>query len=70
MSDKPGRNSPCPCGSGLKFLKCCYLREEYPQEYFCEGPLLALAELYGRFPNIRTLSQRSIEGIRADKGTK
>lgn len=23
MSDKPGRNSPCPCGSGKKFKKCC-----------------------------------------------
>ncbi len=21
---KPGRNSPCPCGSGLKYKKCCY----------------------------------------------
>ena len=20
---KPGRNDPCPCGSGLKFKKCC-----------------------------------------------
>jgi len=20
---KPGRNTPCPCGSGLKFKKCC-----------------------------------------------
>jgi SEC-C motif len=20
---KPGRNAPCPCGSGLKFKKCC-----------------------------------------------
>jgi uncharacterized protein len=20
---KPGRNSPCPCGSGNKFKKCC-----------------------------------------------
>lgn len=19
-----GRNEPCPCGSGLKFKKCCY----------------------------------------------
>ncbi len=33
-----------------------YLREEYPQEYFCEGPLLALAELNEKFPNIRTLN--------------
>jgi hypothetical protein len=22
-SGKPGRNTPCPCGSGLKFKKCC-----------------------------------------------
>ncbi len=21
--DKPGRNAPCPCGSGKKFKKCC-----------------------------------------------
>ena len=20
---KPGRNDPCPCGSGLKYKKCC-----------------------------------------------
>ena len=20
---KPGRNDPCPCGSGRKFKKCC-----------------------------------------------
>jgi uncharacterized protein len=20
---RPGRNSPCPCGSGLKYKKCC-----------------------------------------------
>ncbi len=23
MNDKPGRNAPCPCGSGKKFKKCC-----------------------------------------------
>ena len=22
-SPKPGRNDPCPCGSGLKYKKCC-----------------------------------------------
>lgn len=21
--DKPGRNDPCPCGSGKKYKKCC-----------------------------------------------
>lgn len=24
MEDKMGRNDPCPCGSGLKYKKCCY----------------------------------------------
>ena len=23
ISDKPGRNDPCPCGSGKKYKKCC-----------------------------------------------
>ena len=23
VSDKIGRNDPCPCGSGLKYKKCC-----------------------------------------------
>ena len=25
---KPGRNDPCPCGSGKKYKKCCYLKEQ------------------------------------------
>ena len=25
---KPGRNDPCPCGSGKKYKKCCYLAEQ------------------------------------------
>lgn len=24
MSDKPGRNDPCPCGSGKKYKSCCW----------------------------------------------
>ena len=26
MSSSPGRNDPCPCGSGRKFNRCCALR--------------------------------------------
>lgn len=22
-TDQPGRNDPCPCGSGQKYKKCC-----------------------------------------------
>ena len=25
---KPERNDPCPCGSGKKYKKCCYLKEQ------------------------------------------
>jgi len=24
---KIARNSPCPCGSGIKYKKCCFLRQ-------------------------------------------
>lgn len=26
----PGRNDPCPCGSGLKYKKCCGAKKESP----------------------------------------
>lgn len=25
---EPGRNDPCPCGSGKKFKKCCWGKEK------------------------------------------
>ncbi|MEG1850349.1 MAG: SEC-C metal-binding domain-containing protein, partial [Oscillospiraceae bacterium] len=25
---KPGRNDPCPCGSGKKYKKCCGMNDE------------------------------------------
>jgi len=27
MTSKPGRNDPCPCGSGLKYKRCCLKKE-------------------------------------------
>lgn len=26
----PGRNEPCPCGSGMKFKLCCLRRRRWP----------------------------------------
>jgi len=26
--DEPGRNDPCPCGSGKRYKKCCMLKEQ------------------------------------------
>ncbi len=27
-SSKIQRNSPCPCGSGKKYKKCCFIKDE------------------------------------------
>ena len=27
-ADKVGRNDPCPCGSGLKYKKCCSAKDD------------------------------------------
>jgi tetratricopeptide (TPR) repeat protein len=28
MSNKPGRNDPCPCGSGQKYKRCCLQKDQ------------------------------------------
>ena len=28
MSAQPGRNDPCPCGSGNKYKKCCLEKDD------------------------------------------
>jgi hypothetical protein len=28
VSNHPGRNEPCPCGSGKKYKHCCALKHE------------------------------------------
>lgn len=28
MTEKVGRNDPCPCGSGKKYKACCLLKEQ------------------------------------------
>jgi hypothetical protein len=28
MSKRPGRNDPCPCGSGKKYKRCCLSTDE------------------------------------------
>lgn len=29
---KPGRNDPCPCGSGQKYKKCCEAKKAAPKK--------------------------------------
>ncbi len=53
---KIGRNDPCPCGSGLKFKKCCMNKDKYDADN--------LQERYFREYNIRLKKTRDIEMIR------
>lgn len=52
---KLGRNAPCPCGSGLKYKKCCLGKE---------GPKSRLKEVYLKKYGIRLKGKADIEGIR------
>ena len=55
-TDKVGRNDPCPCGSGLKYKKCCLGKngDHAPD----------LGEIYQRKYGIRLKNKSEIEGIR------
>lgn len=44
---KPGRNEDCPCGSGLKYKKCCLNR---PIVLLDEAELLRIAATAPSFP--------------------
>jgi len=53
---KVGRNDPCPCGSGLKYKKCCLKKDR--QEF------KDTKELYYQRYRIQLKSRDDIEGIR------
>ncbi len=55
-SAKLSRNSPCPCGSGLKYKKCCYGKSS-------ANPAETAAQ-YVRKHKIRLKGPTDIEGIR------
>jgi hypothetical protein len=44
---KTGRNSPCPCGSGLKYQQCCELKEGKTSQMMVIIALLAGAVIVG-----------------------
>ena len=56
MRAKIGRNDPCPCGSGLKYKKCCLGKAETPQR--------DIETLYSSKYGIRLKKDRDIEAIR------
>jgi hypothetical protein len=41
-----GRNDPCPCGSGKKFKKCCFAKEEAARDARLAAEQAALPEKF------------------------
>ena len=52
---KVGRNAPCPCGSGLKYKKCCLRKKSIESK--------GQKELYLQKYKIRFKEEKDIEGI-------
>ena len=55
---KIGRNDPCPCGSGLKYKKCCMNKEEH------SGEPVDVKRLYAERYRIRLKESPDVEGIK------
>lgn len=55
-TSKVGRNDLCPCGSGLKYKKCCITKQKTGDE--------TIKETYFRRYKIRLKEKADIEGIR------
>ena len=53
---KVGRNDPCPCGSGLKYKKCCLGKDD--------GQTEENRTAYARKYNVRLKDEKAVEGIR------
>ncbi|MEN8244579.1 MAG: type I methionyl aminopeptidase [Thermodesulfobacteriota bacterium] len=53
---KIGRNAPCPCGSGLKYKRCCAGKDA--------PPTVDKVSLYARKYNIRVKKGADVAGIR------
>jgi methionyl aminopeptidase len=56
-----GRNDVCPCGSGLKYKKCCMLNSEAVNTNKVDAKLI---ELYQRKYRIKLKTKTDIAGIR------
>jgi len=56
-TEKIGRNDPCPCGSGLKYKKCCLAKDQQPE-------LAKMKDLYFQKYRIRLKENNDLEGIK------
>jgi tetratricopeptide (TPR) repeat protein len=56
----PGRNDPCPCGSGKKFERCCGLEQPQAAAQEPDGSDLAALVRSGRFADLEVRARQLI----------
>ncbi len=51
--ERPGRNDPCPCGSGRKFKQCCALRQPPTPQIAAPAPAAPSESTLERIRSLR-----------------
>ena len=64
---KPGRNDPCPCGSGKKYKKCCLSREEAARTADLQGDEPFITELR---PDLDEAVDRALQRLEQGEGKR
>ncbi|RQW84594.1 MAG: hypothetical protein EHM79_13585 [Geobacter sp.] len=54
---KTGRNDPCPCGSGLKYKKCCADKQDTSERQRVMGPIMGELEELLKDQNFGSLDE-------------
>src|SRR5690349_8692964 len=58
---RPGRNDPCPCGSGRKVKRCCGERRGPSQDELARAHVAQLARQ--AVPTLASLSDRALDHL-------
>jgi tetratricopeptide (TPR) repeat protein len=67
VMSKPGRNDPCPCGSGKKYKKCCLSREEAARTADLQGDEPFITELR---PDLDEAVDRALQRLEQGEGKR
>src|SRR6202166_542015 len=65
--NKPGRNDPCPCGSGKKHKKCCLPREEAARTAAAQPEEPFIAEIH---PDLDEAVDRALQRLEQGEGKR
>lgn len=60
---KIGRNEPCPCGSGIKYKKCCHGKVEFKPTQTNEQQKITLKSEIEKLQEIAAKKEKIVKGL-------